>query len=78
MSLRCSSLVSLSGDTVAVGAVGRPTHRRAGHSTTTRLHLSTRRALEKHVDCIRSKLRPFGLTVPYATNYGYVLLHDDP
>jgi DNA-binding response OmpR family regulator len=40
--------------------------------------LSTRRALEKHVDRIRSKLRPFGLAVPYVTNYGYVLLHDDP
>ena len=39
---------------------------------------STRRALEKHVDRIRSKLRPFSLTVPYVTNYGYVLLHDDP
>ncbi len=38
---------------------------------------STRRALEKHVDRIRLKLRPFSLAVPYVTNYGYVLLHDD-
>lgn len=40
--------------------------------------LATRRSLEKYVDRIRSKLRPFSLAVPYVTNYGYVLLHDDP
>lgn len=37
----------------------------------------TRRALDKHIDRIRSKLRPCGLTVLSVKTYGYVLLHMD-
>jgi len=37
----------------------------------------TRLALEKHIDRLRSKVRPLGLTLPCVTGYGYVLLWDD-
>ncbi|HEV2236612.1 MAG TPA: winged helix-turn-helix domain-containing protein [Ktedonobacterales bacterium] len=36
--------------------------------------LSTRRALDKHIDRLRSKLRPVGLTLAHVSRYGYVLL----
>lgn len=35
---------------------------------------ATRRALDKHIDRIRSKLRSVGLNAAYVNNYGYVLL----
>lgn len=34
----------------------------------------TRQALEKHMDRLRSKLRPYGATLPCVMGYGYLLL----
>lgn len=36
--------------------------------------VATRRALDKHMDRIRSKLHPHELTVCYVREYGYVML----
>ena len=33
-----------------------------------------RQALEKHMDRLRSKLRPYGATLPCVMGYGYLLL----
>lgn len=38
---------------------------------------ATRRALDKHIDRIRSKLRSVGLNAAYVNNYGYVLLPEN-
>lgn len=36
-----------------------------------------RRAMDRHVDRMRTKLRPIGLAMLYVTNCGYLLLEDD-
>lgn len=37
-------------------------------------HSEVRQALEKHMDRLRSKLRPYGATLPCVMGYGYLLL----